>query len=217
MNLSGRIKRAVLTAFFPELCPYCDKVIDPEQYACRECKKKLPEYPVTAYVEGGYRCTSPFMYKDCFAESVKRLKFNNRAQYARTLAFAMVNSLGFSPNAFDFDFITCVPMYPEQKNERGYNQSELLAKECADLMNIPYIDALEKFKKNKVQHSLKGRERRSNVRGVYRPVNREKLKDKRILLIDDIITTGSTLAECAKVLKKSGCGDIRCAVVCIAG
>lgn len=216
MKAIGKVKRAVETAFFPERCPYCDVVIDPEQYACDDCKRELPEVPITAYVEGGYRCTAPFIYKDRFAESVKGFKFANRAQYARPLAFAVVNALSCSSVSLDFDYVTCVPMHPEQKINRGYNQSELLAKQCAKLMNIEYIDALEKFKKNKVQHSLKGAERRNNVKGVYRALNKEKLKDKRILLIDDIITTGSTLAECAKILRKCGCADIECAVVCSA-
>ena len=116
----------------------------------------------------------------------------------------------------DFDYITCVPMHKEQKLNRGYNQSELLAKECADLMRTKYIHSLEKYKKNQVQHTLSGAERRKNVKGVYRPINKEMLKGKRVLLIDDIITTGSTLAECTKILSKCGCSDICCAAVCSA-
>ena len=216
----NRILKSVLdftaNAFFPVRCPYCDIVIDPEGYACDECGKKTPELPVTTYIEGGYRCVAPFLYKDSFAEAVKRFKFNNRAQYAKALAFAVVTALGSSGTDLDFDFITCVPMHKEQRLNRGYNQSELLAKECAGLMRTKYIHSLEKYKQNKVQHTLPGIERRKNVKGVYRPLNKEKLKGKRVLIIDDIITTGSTLAECTKILSRCGCGDICCAVVCSA-
>lgn len=217
--MKDRLKRVLdFTAdmFFPVRCPYCDKVIEPEQYACGDCRKNFPEVPVTVYIEGGHRCVAPFLYKDNFAEAVKRFKFISRAQYAKALAFAVVTALGSSGVALDFDYITCVPMHREQKIKRGYNQSELLAKECADLMQTGYIDAIEKFKKNQVQHSLSGAERRKNVKGVYRPLNKENLKDKRILLVDDIVTTGSTLAECTKILSKAGCGEICCAAVCSA-
>ena len=213
MAIFKRMIVAVENAFFPARCPYCDKVIYHEQYAFEDCKAKMPDVPVTNYIEGGYRCTSPFMYKECFADAVKAFKFNNRPQYAKALAFAVVTSLNITDN-LQYDYITCVPMHPKLKNQRGYNQSELLAKECAKLMGVKYIDALEKFKQNKPQHSLKGSERRKNVKGVYRAVNKDKIKGKKILLIDDIITTGNTLAECAKMLKKSGCEEIDCAAIC---
>ena len=114
----------------------------------------------------------------------------------------------------NFDIITCVPMHKDDRKKRGYNQAELLARECAKIMNIPYIDTLEKHKKNKVQHSIKAKERAKNVRGVYRLIQKDIVKDKNILIIDDIITTGHTLGECAKVLSKGKCKSIRCAVVC---
>ena len=213
MSVGKRMIEAVENAFFPVRCPYCDKVIYHEQYACEECKSEMPELPITNYIEGGYRCTSPFLYKERFSDAVKAFKFSNRAQYAKQLAFAVVTALN-CVNKLEYDYITCVPMHPDQKIERGYNQSELLAKQCSALMKIDYIDALEKFKQNKPQHSLKGSERRKNVKGVYRAINKDKIKGKKILLIDDIITTGNTLSECAKMLKKSGCEEIDCAAVC---
>lgn len=214
MTLSALIKKKIKNAFFPVRCPYCDIVMDPELYACNDCKPKLPEIEIVSYIEGGYRCTAPFLYKDCFAQAVKMFKFSKRVQYADQLAFAVVSALVGSGINLGFDYITCVPMHREQFMDRGYNQSEVLAKRCAELMGIEYIDALEKFKKNKIQHNLKGSERRSNVKGVYRAVNIEKIRDKRILLIDDVVTTGSTLAECAKILNKCGCKEIQCAAVC---
>lgn len=206
-------KRAVKTAFFPARCPYCDIVIDPERYACADCGADLPEIPVISYIEGGFRCVSPFLYTDCYAEAVKRFKFSGRAQYSEQLAFAVVTALNCSGD-LGFDYVTCVPMHRDQKIERGYNQSELLAKDCAALLGMPYLDLLEKFKRNKIQHELKGKERRANVKGVYRTVNTDKLKGRRVLLIDDIITTGNTMRECAVTLKKGGCAEIKCAAIC---
>lgn len=93
-------------------------------------------------------------------------------------------------------------MYYKNQRERGYNQSELLAKQCSEIMGIPYAELLEKHKANKAQHTLKGKERENNVHGVYRVADIELAADKTILIIDDIITTGNTLGECCKVLKK---------------
>ena len=107
-------------------------------------------------------------------------------------------------------------MYYKNMRERGYNQSELLAKECAEIFNIPYAELVEKHKKNKAQHTLKGKERESNVQGVYRVIDSHAVADKNILIIDDIITTGNTLGECCKVLKKAGCENICCAALCAA-
>lgn len=81
-------------------------------------------------------------------------------------------------------------------------------------MNIPYCDTLEKFKENLEQHSIKASERAKNVMGVYRIIDKELIKDKKILIIDDIITTGHTLGECAKILMKKGCKSVDCAVLC---
>lgn len=216
-SLIKRILNSVADAFYPVRCPYCGRVIYREYYACEDCKRKMPDVPTVSRVEGGYRCTAPFMYKDEFSEAVKALKFSGREQYAKPLAFAVVGALQCSGVNLDFDYVACVPMHAVQKRERGYNQSELLARECARFLGTEYIDALEKFKKNKVQHTLSGSERRNNVKGVYRAVDKEKLKGKRILLIDDIVTTGSTLAECSKILNKCGCKEIECAVVCNVG
>ena len=114
----------------------------------------------------------------------------------------------------EFDLVTCVPMHKDTLRERGYNQAELLAKECARLLGIEYADLLAKTKKNKTQHSIKAAERAKNVIGVYSPIDKNLIKGKRILIIDDIITTGSTLGECARILSKCKCGEICCCTLC---
>ena len=89
-----------------------------------------------------------------------------------------------------------------------------LTKECARLLGIEYADLLVKTKKNKTQHSINAAERDKNVIGVYSPIDKNLIKGKRILIIDDIITTGSTLGECARILNKCKCGEICCCTLC---
>lgn len=209
-----KLKESVKDILFPVRCPYCETVIHKTEYACEDCKKKFPSPAIIRYAVGGYKCTSPFPYDGIFKKAVKRFKFGNKGGYAKQLAFPMVQSILESYPGVDFDLITCVPMHKKRLAQRGYNQAELLARECAKIMNIPYCDTLEKFKENREQHSIKASERAKNVKGVYRIIDKELVCDKNILIIDDIITTGHTLGECAKILMKKGCKSAECAVLC---
>ena len=213
-NKIKKLKDAIIDTFFPVRCPYCNRVIDKDDYACQDCKKRFPRNSTTKYAFGNYICSAPFYYEGIFSKAVKTFKFDNCGSYAKQLSFMIVQSVLEIHEEINFDIITCVPMHKDDRKKRGYNQAELLARECAKIMNIPYIDTLEKHKKNKVQHSIKAKERAKNVRGVYRLIQKDIVKDKNILIIDDIITTGPTLGECAKVLSKGKCKSIRCAVVC---
>lgn len=211
-----KIRNIATDIIFPVRCPYCKKVIERTEYACIECKKQFPKTSFKRYAFGGYLCSSAFPYEGIFSKAVKRFKFGNCGSYAKQLAFPLVQSILEIHEIKNFDMITCVPMHKSSLKERGYNQAELLARECAEIMNIPYVDTLEKFKKNKAQHSIKARERADNVKGVYRIIDKQIVKDKNILIIDDIITTGHTLGECSKILMKSGCNYVSCAVLCTA-
>ena len=111
----------------------------------------------------------------------------------------------------DIDIITAVPLHKLRKKERGFNQSEILASKIGKLIGVPYVGLLVKFKKNKVQHSLPRLEREENVKNVYKAINENKIKGKNILLCDDIVTTGSTLRECAKILFEAGANKVYCA------
>ena len=209
-----KLKENVKDILFPVRCPYCEIVIHKTEYACESCKKQFPSPAIINYAVGGYKCTSPFPYDGIFKKAVKRFKFGNKGGYAKQLAFPMVQSILESYQGANFDLITCVPMHKNRLIDRGYNQAELLAKECAKIMNIPYLDTLEKFRENREQHSIKASERAKNVKGVYRIIDKELVRDKKILIIDDIITTGNTLGECAKILMKKGSKSVDCAVLC---
>ena len=209
-----KLKNSVKDILFPVRCPYCETVILKTEYACEECKKKFPSPAIIRYAVGGYKCTSPFPYDGIFKKAVKKFKFGNKGGYAKQLAFPMVQSILESYKVVNFDLITSVPMHKKRLAQRGYNQAELLARECAKIMDIPYFDTLEKFRENREQHSIKASERAKNVRGVYRIIDKELVENKKILIIDDIITTGHTLGECAGTLIKSGCNSVNCAVLC---
>lgn len=199
---------------FTAHCPYCEKVIPIGGYVCEKCKSKFPDNSITEYAMGGYKCACAFPYTSQFKNAVISFKFCNCGVYAKSFAITLTKAINEIFPDESFDIITCVPMHKNAEIDRGYNQARLLARECAFRMNLHYDDLLEKFKENKPQHSLKAGERLRNVKGVYRIRKKADVKGKNILIIDDIITTGNTLGECARILKKAGCRRIYCAALC---
>lgn len=201
-----------LCTFLPERCPYCDKVIASDQIHCDKCKSTFIEEVYKSYAKGGFPCISATPYTDNFSDAIKRFKFSDRRQYAFSLAMTMAESIIKEYSDIEFDYIAYVPMHHLKLRERGYNQSQLLAKKLSQILDIPLADVLVKTRNNQPQHTIDNAALRAeNVKGVFKAINRECIKDKNILLIDDIITTGNTLGECAKMLMKLKPRNILCA------
>ena len=215
MKIVKRFINFIYDIVFTVKCPYCRAVIPRREFACENCKKKFPKHYIKTYTVGEYTCVAPFVYKDIYAKAVKNFKFKSNGVFAKQLSVMMVSSINREYGNEKFDIITCVPMHKNSLKERRYNHSELLARECAEKMNIPFVQTLEKHKNNQAQHKIKASMRADNVRGVYRTIDKELVRNKNILLIDDIITTGNTLGECAKMLRLAGCKSIRCATFCV--
>ena len=197
--------------FYPERCPYCNKVISLGALCCEECEKELTDIEYHTYARGGYLTISTFPYTGIFADAIKRFKFQNGRQFSYQLARMMADTIVREYGDREFDMITFVPLHPKNQKQRGYNQSELLARELSRILSIPLVSALRKTRYNKPQHSLKRvSEREKNVKGVYRCTDEKLIQNKKIILVDDIITTGFTMAECASTLKKAGADEIIC-------
>lgn len=211
----NKILSFFLAMFLPERCPYCAKVIEFNKIACNKCIKKFPEtYSINSAI-GGYPCVSPFFYQGIFADAVKRFKFHNFKESSDKLARVVCDSIRKRYDTDEIDIITFVPMHPKKQRKRGFNQSELLAKDISKELNIPCKKLLEIIKNNDEQHNCASlAQRRKNVKGVYKAVKDETIKGKTILIIDDILTTGYTLGECAKTLEKYTHSKILCATVC---
>jgi len=108
------------------------------------------------------------------------------------------------------DYITAVPLHPNRIKERGYNQAKCMAEVVSNNFSIPYLDICEKVVDNLSQASLPLKDRRDNVKDVYKIISatRKKIKDKTILLIDDVYTTGSTVSEIARIMKNAGAKNV---------
>ncbi len=210
----SKFKSAVAGIIFPCRCPYCHIVIRRDEYACKKCADKLPKIVYHRFAIGGAPCASPLPYLNEYANAVKRFKFSGKGYLAQAFSFLIAKAVRESYGEYSFDFITCVPMHISSLRSRRYNQAEKLARECSERLDIPFLDVLEQHKKKAAQHSCKRSERAKNVQGVFRVADKPAVKGRNILLIDDIITTGNTLGECVKILKRAGCADVCCATLC---
>lgn len=197
---------------FPHRCPFCLALTDSEHFACDKCKKDIPANGVFQGV-GGYRCCSALLYHGKFKQAVLRFKFKGKTEYAKPFARLIYDEIKRSYPDTEFDYITYVPMYKKDEKKRGYNQCELIANELSELTGIECIKALNKKKHTKPQHKLPAKERKTNLKGAFEAVNIYKVENSTILLLDDIVTTGSTLSECAKTLQKAKPAQICCATL----
>lgn len=200
--------------FLPVRCPFCRNTINIDQCCCPKCKDKLPSSYIESFAYGGYRCVSSFPYDGIFRKAVLVYKFHDKPGRKRQLAMLMEKDIRDCYKDKNFDIITSVPLHKKDLRVREYNQSQLLGKELSLLLNIPYVETLEKHRHNDTQHSLKAKDRIKNVKNAYRLIDSKLIKDKSILIVDDIITTGSTLGECCRILEKGGVKEVSCCTFC---
>ena len=153
---------------------------------------------------------SPFCYNGAVQKAILEMKFHNAASYAkvfaRYLAYVAVSC------GLQFDAVAFVPMTAKAQRERGYNQAQLLAEHFCNFLQLDFpLDALRKTKETARQEKLGKKERKENLIGAFSA--QDCVSGKRILLIDDIKTTGATLNECAKALKRKGATSVECVTV----
>ncbi len=209
---------AFIDLIFPPRCVFCGAVVPGGLPICKACEGKIPYARATKYMnipETGktITCTVPYSYSGEVRQSIIRFKFQNQKQFASFFAEKVAEQIRIGYPDIRFDVVTSVPISAKRRKTRGYNQSELIAAETALYLVLPYRESLVKISDNREQHKLSEKERRRNVRGVYQPLCADETAGKRILLIDDIVTTGATLCECASVLYRSGAAEVTCAAI----
>ena len=206
--------RKLTALFYPERCPYCSALIEATQIACARCYDEIrrKHIPIPAGARG-FRCISTFAYDCRVRRMILRLKYHDRTQYIPQIAELLRKDIQNAYSGEEFDFITAVPMYKNDLKKRGYNQSTLLAKELGKRLGLPYLDTIDKIKKTKKQHHLKYQERKTNLNGAFKVIDKDAVTGKKILIIDDIITSGYTLGNCCRVLSRAKPELICCATI----
>lgn len=206
--------RRLLRLLFPPRCIFCQALLpETEEAVCPDCQKKILLLPEAKQREQGafYTCVySALPYEGAVRSCIQRYKFSGKAAYARPLAQILYHVL--PPD--EFDCVAYVPTNPKNVRRRGFHHTQLLAKELGRLSGLPVEELLCKKRTTKPMFGLKPAERRANILGAVGLKQPEKsLAGQRILLVDDLITTGSTLSECARVLLEQGAASVTGATV----
>ncbi len=213
-----RAWHALMAWLFPGKCVLCGELLKKnETDLCRTCREESPRYPnrkeKLQFLDS---FAAVWYYEGCVRNSLLGYKFRGRRSragaYGRLLAMVVQREY---PEGFDV--LTWVPISSLRRFRRGYDQTRLLANALGRELGMPPVPALKKVRHNRPQSGIHGAEkRRANVLGAYRAVDPEALAGKRVLLIDDILTTGATAGECARVLKTAGAKEVYCAAVAAA-
>lgn len=207
----------LIDMFFPSKCTFCGRYLKMrENDICPKCKESLPYTENNARLKGEFFsiCIAPLFYKDDVKKAVKRFKFNGKTHYARPFGVLLAESIRQNL-AGKYDLITWVPLSRKKYKIRGYSQAEMLAMSAALELDDVAAEILEKIKDTPAQSSLKGSaQRKANASGAYVVKDADMVRDKKILIIDDIITTGATLSECARILLNAGAKEVMGAALC---
>lgn len=171
----------------------------PPAFVCEECRHRR---------RGFDRCRSAGIYDGALREAIHRVKFGGETALGRSLGRWLAGSL--PGEAAETDLVVPVPLHPRRVRERGFNQSEILSATVAASASLPHRPRL--LLKKTPTHSQTGlsrKERRKNLRGTFSLAAGISIAGKRILLVDDIYTTGCTVEECARVLRRGGARGVR--------
>lgn len=199
----------ILNAIFPAKCIGCDSLVDDKDIFCADCRSMViwidtPFLGMHLSRQYFDKAVSLAKYDSVWKEIVHRLKYNDRTDLADPLAELISAKVDL-----EYDLIVPVPLHPKRLKERGYNQSALLAKKIAKDTGFKCVfNALLKKENSAHQVGYSAKERVENVKGTFMLSPSVDIKGKDVLLIDDVITTGATLNECAKVLKENGAGRV---------
>lgn len=218
-------------AIFPKRCPLCGEVIALGDEKCEECinQKRIFGEICTdcGFSKEDCTCTnktqkpqfkqivSPYYFEDNIVKAIHRFKLYGYTELAQSMGDEITKVVIQRYKDIRFDYVTYVPMTKRKLRKRGYNQSKLLAEEVSKIMGVPLVDALIKTVETQSQRGSTAKERRLNLYGAFDICDDVELDNKTILLIDDVKTTGSTLNECAVMLKASG-STVYCATLAVA-
>lgn len=215
------ILSSIMDVLFPPRCVFCRKISKTDGPSiCPDCRASLPFLTGTAAeTKGDFFdvCFSPLRYEGSVRSAVHRFKFKNAVGYADCFGSLLADCIRENL-AGQYDIISWVPLSETRRKKRGYDQAFLLAQAAALSLDDIAVELLVRHTDAAAQSSLTDRsERLANVMGVYAAPDPELVADRRILLIDDVVTTGATLSECARTLLTAGARSVVCCALAKAG
>ncbi|GAA6393381.1 DNA utilization protein GntX [uncultured Clostridium sp.] len=215
-----RVGEALLDLLFPPKCPFCQRLLhDPRAPLCPNCQASLPWLTGRAgerRVDFTQGCWSPLAYQAQVREAVQRYKFAPAPAYGRPFGLLMAQCA--RDQGVEAELVTWAPLSKKRRRKRGFDQGELLARTVGECLALPVLPLLEKSRHTVPQSSLPdGAARRANALGAYSLLPGRRIEGGRVLLVDDVVTSGATLSECARLLCQGGAKQVLCLTLAQAG
>jgi len=231
----------VLDWLYPGRCPVCTEIVMPQgRLVCAECEMKVPYIEgARCYLcskqlgdereEYCYdclerirkkdnffeRCVVPLRYNTDMRRTMEKLKYSNKREYAEFFADCIIRTYGELIKGWEADALIPVPIHRRRMIKRGYNQASLIAEHLNRYFEIEFReDVLARIKNTVVQNKLNDKDRRKNVTGAFK-ILKNVVQCKKVILVDDIYTTGSTINSCARILKEAGASQVYAVCACI--
>ena len=208
----------LIQLLFPPKCVLCGKILSKDEtYFCHKCRTECEDFSkVKRKITFVAQWTGVWYYSGEVKNSIRRFKFANARHYA--IAYAQRLALRLQQEEMtDFDLLSWIPVSPQRKRSRGYDQGELLAQALSKELGCSCQAVLQKVLDNEPQSGISNAsKRRANVQGAYKVIDPKLIRNKRILLVDDVVTTGSTASECGKTLMIGGADKVTLAAVAVA-
>lgn len=229
MTTIKEIKVSLLHLLFPHVCSGCGSdIISEETMLCMRCMAEMPETnfhlfagnPVEKIFWGRLPLVSAtaqyyFSKESLMQHLTHQLKYKGNKELGRQLGRLMGNDLLQSDRFKHIDALVPLPLFPAKEKRRGYNQATILCEGMAEVMNIEILEGIIVRSQHTETQTKKGRiERWQNIEGKFELVKPEKIQNKHILLVDDIITTGATLEACGQELSRAGNIKLSIAAYC---
>ena len=224
--------RAAASLFYPALCAVCHAPVTRGDYVCEDCLDKAQRIvapfcskcsePFSGAIDGEFTCAncanrtlsfdaaiSAYRSRGVIRFVILQFKYSRQLQLRHPVAEWLQEAMNDARlRDRNFDRVVPVPLHPARLRERGFNQAEVLGKILAQRINVTLNCALERTRYTTTQTAFDRIERMENLRGAFRLRKRINVRGLRVLLVDDILTTGSTLSECARVLREAGAQSI---------
>jgi competence protein ComFC len=214
--------------FYPAACVVCSSEVERTEYLCENCRQRAPRItapfcekcsePFTGAITQTFACANcehrtlhfdsavaVYRSRGLVRKLVHEFKYGHHRHLRHPLADWLGETLSDSRlHGRHFDLLVPVPLHPARERERGFNQAALLAELLAKRANLPVRPVLERIRYTTTQTAYDRSERMENLRDAFRLRKNRDVRGLHVLLIDDVLTTGSTLSECARMLKRAG-------------
>lgn len=203
-----------LDLLFPPKCPFCGHLLEKGLLLCPECQRSLPWLAGGAgekAVELTGGCVSPLGYEGLVREGIHAFKF--RGKSVRGEAFGRLIAQCVQDHGHAADLVSWPSLSPKRLRKRGYDQARLLAEAVGRQLGLEVVRTLDKEERPAQSGLEEAGARRANLLGAYSACAPERVQGKRVLLVDDVVTTGATLSECAKTLRLAGAEEVVCATL----